>query len=34
MDPDSVKSTLSTLAMGNVMAAAARNLQKVIDLMR
>lgn len=28
MDPDSVKSTLSTLAMGNVMAAAARNLQK------
>lgn len=28
MDPDSVKSTLSNLAMGNVMAAAARNLQK------
>ncbi|XP_057525288.1 thioredoxin domain-containing protein PLP3A-like [Amaranthus tricolor] len=28
MEPDSVKSTLSNLAMGNVMAAAARNLQK------
>ncbi|KNA08136.1 hypothetical protein SOVF_165340 [Spinacia oleracea] len=28
MDPDAVKSTFSNLAMGNVMAAAARNLQK------
>ncbi|XP_059641753.1 thioredoxin domain-containing protein PLP3B-like [Cornus florida] len=28
MDPDSVKSTLSNLAFGNVMAAAARNYQK------
>jgi len=28
MDPDAVKSTLSNLAYGNVMAAAARNLQK------
>ncbi|KAL9271052.1 Thioredoxin domain-containing protein [Drosera capensis] len=28
MDPDSVKSTLSDLAFGQVMAAAARNLQK------
>lgn len=30
MDPDSVKSTLSNLAFGNVMAAAARDYQKVI----
>ncbi|CAI0394195.1 unnamed protein product, partial [Linum tenue] len=30
MDPDSVKSTLSNLAFGNVMAAAARNYQKEI----
>lgn len=29
MDPDSVKSTLSNLAFGNVMAAAARDYQKV-----
>ncbi|KAF8700204.1 hypothetical protein HU200_034581 [Digitaria exilis] len=29
MDPDSVKSTLSNLAFGNVIAAAARDLQKV-----
>lgn len=29
MDPDSVKSTLQTLAFGNVMAAAARDYQKV-----
>jgi hypothetical protein len=29
MDPDAVKSTLSNLAFGNVIAAAARNLQKV-----
>jgi len=29
MDPDAVKSTLSNLAFGNVMAAAARNYQKV-----
>ncbi|GMI64747.1 phosducin-like protein 3 homolog [Hibiscus trionum] len=28
MDPDSVKSTLSHLAFGNVMAAAARDYQK------
>lgn len=28
MDPDSVKSTLTNLAFGNVMAAAARNYQK------
>lgn len=28
MDPDAVKSTLSNLAFGNVIAAAARNLQK------
>ncbi|KAJ0629733.1 hypothetical protein HanIR_Chr00c06g0906031 [Helianthus annuus] len=28
MDPDSVKSTLQTLAYGNVMAAAARDYQK------
>jgi hypothetical protein len=31
MDPDSVKSTLSNLAFGNVIAAAARDLQKVTD---
>ncbi|CAI0427687.1 unnamed protein product [Linum tenue] len=30
MDPDSVKSTLSNLAFGNVMAAAARDYQKEI----
>ncbi|XP_019182768.1 PREDICTED: thioredoxin domain-containing protein PLP3B-like [Ipomoea nil] len=30
MDPDSVKSTLSTLAFGNVMAAAARDYQKEV----
>ncbi|KAL6566233.1 Thioredoxin domain-containing protein plp3b [Orobanche gracilis] len=30
MDPDSVKSTLSNLAFGNVMAAAARNYQKEV----
>ncbi|XP_031093760.1 thioredoxin domain-containing protein PLP3A [Ipomoea triloba] len=30
MDPNSVKSTLSTLAFGNVMAAAARDYQKEI----
>lgn len=30
MDPDSVKSTLSNLAFGNVMAAAARDYQKVL----
>lgn len=30
MDPDSVKSTLSNLAFGNVLAAAARDYQKVI----
>ena len=29
MDPDAVKSTLSNLAFGNVIAAAARDLQKV-----
>ncbi|KAK0579831.1 hypothetical protein LWI29_032209 [Acer saccharum] len=29
-DPDSVKPTLSNLAFGNVMAAAARDYQKVI----
>jgi hypothetical protein len=29
MDPDAVKSTLSNLAFGNVMAAAARDYQKV-----
>lgn len=29
MDPNSVKSTLSNLAFGNVMAAAARDYQKV-----
>lgn len=29
MNPDSVKSTLSNLAFGNVMAAAARDYQKV-----
>ncbi|KDO71011.1 hypothetical protein CISIN_1g0270062mg, partial [Citrus sinensis] len=28
MDPDSVKSTLSNLAFGNVIAAAARDYQK------
>lgn len=33
MDPDSVKSTLSNLAFGNVMAAAARDYQKVIPFM-
>lgn len=32
MDPDSVKSTLTNLAFGNVMAAAARNYQKVFLL--
>lgn len=32
MDPDSVKSTLSNLAFGNVMAAAARDYQKVLFL--
>lgn len=32
MDPDSVKSTLSNLAFGNVMAAAARDYQKVSTL--
>lgn len=32
MDPDAVKSTLSNLAFGNVIAAAARNLQKVTGL--
>lgn len=32
MDPDSVKSTLSNLAFGNVMAAAARDYQKVLLL--
>ena len=32
MDPDSVKSTLSNLAFGNVMAAAARDYQKVRSL--
>ena len=31
MDPDAVKSTLSNLAFGNVIAAAARDLQKVTD---
>lgn len=31
MDPDSVKSTLSNLAFGNVIAAAARDIQKVTD---
>jgi hypothetical protein len=30
MDPDAVKSTLSNLAFGNVMAAAARNYQKEV----
>ncbi|KAL6579317.1 Thioredoxin domain-containing protein plp3a [Orobanche minor] len=30
MDPDSVKSTLSNLAFGNVMAAAARDYQKEV----
>ncbi|CAH1444886.1 unnamed protein product [Lactuca virosa] len=30
MDPDSVKSTLQTLAFGNVMAAAARDYQKEV----
>jgi hypothetical protein len=29
MDPDAVKSTLSNLAYGNVIAAAARDYQKV-----
>lgn len=29
MDPDTVKSTLTNLAFGNVMAAAARDYQKV-----
>jgi hypothetical protein len=29
MDPNTVKSTLSNLAFGNVMAAAARDYQKV-----
>lgn len=33
MDPDSVKSTLSNLAFGNVMAAAARDYQKVFYTM-
>ncbi|RVX05701.1 Thioredoxin domain-containing protein PLP3B [Vitis vinifera] len=32
MDPDSVKSTLSNLAFGNVMAAAARDYQKKHDM--
>lgn len=32
MDPNSVKSTLSNLAFGNVMAAAARDYQKVLFL--
>nr|ABA94661.2 TRNA synthetase, putative, expressed [Oryza sativa Japonica Group] len=32
MDPDAVKSTLSNLAFGNVMAAAARDYQKVTSL--
>lgn len=32
MDPDSVKSTLSTLAFGNVIAAAARDYQKELLL--
>ena len=31
MDPDAVKSTLSNLAFGNVIAAAARDYQKVSD---
>jgi hypothetical protein len=30
MNPDAVKSTLTNLAFGNVIAAAARNYQKVI----
>lgn len=29
MDPDAVKSTLTNLAYGNVLAAAARDYQKV-----
>lgn len=29
MNPDAVKSTLTNLAFGNVIAAAARNYQKV-----
>ena len=29
MDPDAVKSTLSNLAFGNVLAAAARDYKKV-----
>ncbi|XP_021685515.2 thioredoxin domain-containing protein PLP3A isoform X1 [Hevea brasiliensis] len=32
MDPNSIKSTLSNLAFGNVMAAAARDYQKVLFL--
>ncbi|RVW51525.1 hypothetical protein CK203_066875 [Vitis vinifera] len=32
MDPDSVKTTLSNLAFGNVMAAAARDYQKKHDM--
>ena len=32
MDPNAVKSTLSNLAFGNVMAAAARDYQKVPSL--
>jgi hypothetical protein len=32
MDPKAVKSTLSNLAFGNVMAAAARDYQKVFLL--
>lgn len=31
MDPDAVKSTLSNLAFGNVLAAAARDYKKVIN---